>query len=284
MNLGYRRDGTIHVALDETVDARDISAIVAAFAAGMGKTPESNPEPSNREPNPEPLNLEPLNFGPALTRTSAFLTHPVFNTHHSETEMMRYVRGLERKDIGLDTSMIPLGSCTMKLNAASEMLPITWPEFSRLHPFVPVEQADGYQRIFRDLEAMLCEITGFAAVSLQPNSGAQGEFAGLMVIRAYFRDRGESSRDVVLIPASAHGTNPASAAMAGMRVVVVASTAEGDIDVGDLREEGGRARRAARRADGDVPVHARSVRGQHSGHLCDRAPSTAVRSTWTART
>ena len=237
LNLGDRQDGTIHVALDETVDSRDISAIVAAFADGMGKTPESNPEPSNREPNPEPLNLEPLNFGPALTRTSAFLTHPVFNTHHSETGMMRYVRSLERKDIGLDTSMIPLGSCTMKLNAASEMLPITWPEFSRLHPFVPVEQADGYRRIFRDLEAMLSEITGFAAVSLQPNSGAQGEFAGLMVIRAYFRDRGESRRDVVLIPASAHGTNPASAAMAGMRVVVVASSAEGDIDVDDLRKK-----------------------------------------------
>ena len=125
--------------------------------------------------------------------------------------MMRYIRSLERKDIGLDTSMIPLGSCTMKLNAASEMLPITWPEFGKLHPFAPVEQAEGYQQIFRELEAMLCEITGFAAVSLQPNSGAQGEFAGLMVIRAYHRDRGETHRDVVLIPASAHGTNPASA-------------------------------------------------------------------------
>ena len=118
----------------------------------------------------------------------------MFNTHHSETEMMRYIRSLERKDIGLDTSMIPLGSCTMKLNAASEMLPITWPEFSGIHPFAPVDQTDGYQQIFRELEAMLCEITGFAAVSLQPNSGAQGEFAGLMVIRAYLRDRGETAR------------------------------------------------------------------------------------------
>jgi glycine dehydrogenase len=149
--------------------------------------------------------------------------------------MMRYIRGLERKDVGLDTSMIPLGSCTMKLNAASEMLPITWPEFSRLHPFAPVDQAAGYQQIFRELEVMLCEITGFAAVSLQPNSGAQGEFAGLMVIRAYHLGRGDTSRDVVLIPASAHGTNPASAVMAGMRVVVVASTSEGNIDVDDLR-------------------------------------------------
>jgi glycine dehydrogenase len=151
--------------------------------------------------------------------------------------MMRFVRSLERKDIGLDTSMIPLGSCTMKLNAASEMLPITWPEFNRIHPFAAVDQTAGYQQIFRELEAMLREITGFAAVSLQPNSGAQGEFAGLMVIRAYLRDRGETARDVVLIPASAHGTNPASAVMAGMRVVVVASATEGDIDVDDLRKK-----------------------------------------------
>jgi glycine dehydrogenase len=148
--------------------------------------------------------------------------------------MMRYIRSLERKDIGLDTSMIPLGSCTMKLNAASEMLPITWPEFSRLHPFAPTDQAEGYRQVFAELESMLAEITGFAAVSLQPNSGAQGEYGGLMVIRAYHRDRGETARDVVLIPASAHGTNPASAVMAGMRVVVVASTAEGNIDVDDL--------------------------------------------------
>src|SRR5207247_201754 len=186
--------------------------------------------------------LNPADSAPAyprgLARTSSFLTHAVFNSHHSETEMMRYIRSLERKDVGLDTSMIPLGSCTMKLNAASEMLPITWPEFSWLHPYAPVDQTQGYMEIFRELESMLAAITGFAAVSLQPNSGAQGEFAGLMVIRAYHRslgDRGETSRDVVLIPASAHGTNPASAVMAGMRVVVVASTAEGNIDVDDLR-------------------------------------------------
>ena len=148
--------------------------------------------------------------------------------------MMRYIRSLDRKDVGLDTSMIPLGSCTMKLNAASEMLPITWPEFSKPHPFAPVEQNQGYQDVFREIEAALCEITGFAAVSLQPNSGAQGEFAGLLVIRAYHLDRGDAARDVVLIPASAHGTNPASAVMAGMRVVVVASTREGNIDVADL--------------------------------------------------
>jgi len=148
--------------------------------------------------------------------------------------MMRYIRSLDRKDVGLDTSMIPLGSCTMKLNAASEMLPITWPEFSKPHPFAPIEQNLGYQEIFRDLEAALCEITGFAAVSLQPNSGAQGEFAGLMVIRAFHLSRGDVRRNVVLIPASAHGTNPASAVMAGMRVVIVASAKDGSIDVGDL--------------------------------------------------
>ncbi len=228
INLGYRRDGTIQVALDETVDYGDIGDIVATFAAGVEKSAP------NLDPVNQPANVEPSNFG-ALVRTSPFLTHPVFNTHHSETEMMRYIRSLERKDIGLDTTMIPLGSCTMKLNAASEMLPITWPEFSALHPFAPLDQAEGYQQVFRELESMLAEITGFAAVSLQPNSGAQGEFAGLTVIRAFHRDRGEGHRDVVLIPASAHGTNPASAAMAAMRIVIVASTSDGNIDVEDLR-------------------------------------------------
>ncbi|MQA28971.1 MAG: aminomethyl-transferring glycine dehydrogenase [Luteitalea sp.] len=225
LNFRYRDDGTINIAVDETTDPADVDAIADVFAAALDKT------------------LQPLDrsawgvvvdYPAGLARTSPFMTHPVFNTHHSETEMMRYVRGLERKDIGLDTSMIPLGSCTMKLNAASEMLPITWPEFSKPHPFAPVDQMEGYQQVFRELEAALCEITGFAAVSLQPNSGAQGEYAGLMVIRAYHHDRGDHARDVVLIPASAHGTNPASAIMAGMRVVVVASTKDGNIDVGDL--------------------------------------------------
>ena len=171
----------------------------------------------------------------ALRRSSEFLTHPVFNSHHSETQMMRYIRLLERKDVGLDTSMIPLGSCTMKLNAASEMIPVSWPEFAAIHPFAPASQLEGYIQIFRELEAALCKITGFAAVSLQPNSGAQGELAGLMTIRAYHRDRGDCGRTVVLIPSSAHGTNPASAAMAGLKVVVVACDADGNVDLNDLR-------------------------------------------------
>ncbi len=229
INLGFRRDGTIAVALDETVDADDIRNIVNAFRAGL------NLEPSDLAREHSAPSTQ--HSAPALARTSAFLTHPVFNKYHSETEMMRYIRGLERKDIGLDTSMIPLGSCTMKLNAASEMLPITWPEFGKLHPFAPVDQAAGYAEVFNDLESMLRAITGFAGISLQPNSGAQGEFTGLMVIRAYFRDRGETDRNVCLIPASAHGTNPASAVMAGMSVVVVASTADGNIDVDDLKQK-----------------------------------------------
>jgi len=226
LNFRYRDDGTITIALDETTDEKDIAAILVAFAGGGAGEPS---RPS------KPAQLALPSYPSNLTRTSPFLTHPVFNTHHSETQMMRYIRALERKDVGLDTSMIPLGSCTMKLNAASEMLPITWGEFNKIHPFAPVEQTEAYQQIFAELEAMLCEITGFAAVSLQPNSGAQGEFAGLMAIRQYHHDRGDTHRDVVLIPASAHGTNPASAVMVGMHVVVVASTREGNIDVDDLR-------------------------------------------------
>ncbi len=237
INFRYRDEGAVGVAVDETTSLDDLEAIVTVFADAAGRAVSVDRSAWRLD-----VDL-PIGFA----RTTPFLTHPVFNAHHSETEMMRYVRGLERKDIGLDTSMIPLGSCTMKLNAASEMLPITWPEFSKPHPFVPVEQMAGYQRIFRELEQTLAEITGFAAVSLQPNSGAQGEFAGLMVIRAYHRDRGETARDVCLIPASAHGTNPASAVMAGMRVVVVASTKDGNIDVADLeaKAEEHRARLAA---------------------------------------
>ena len=171
----------------------------------------------------------------ALRRSSPFLTHPVFNSHHAELQMMRYLKRLERKDLGLDTSMIPLGSCTMKLNAAVEMEPVTWPAFGGVHPYVPVGQAAGYRRIIEELEAMLRAITGFDAVSLQPNSGAQGEFAGLLAIQAFHQSRGDGERDVVLIPASAHGTNPASATMAGMRPVIVGCDSAGNVDLPDLR-------------------------------------------------
>ncbi len=233
INFRYRDDGTINIAVDETTDFEDLDAIVSAFATADGRPPA----PASQSTIPQSTVPQSVvaGFPSAVARTSVFLTHPVFNTHHSESEMMRYIRSLERKDIGLDTSMIPLGSCTMKLNAASEMLPVTWPEFSKPHPFAPVDQTEGYQQIFRELEATLCEVTGFSAVSLQPNSGAQGEFTGLMVIRAYHRSRNDLVRDVVLIPASAHGTNPATAVMAGMRVVIVASTSEGNIDVADLQ-------------------------------------------------
>ena len=222
INFRYFADGAVGIAVDETTTIEDVADIVHAFApAGRPVFKDGTPLVV-KAPIP-------------LRRASAYLTHPVFNTHHSETEMMRYIRRLERKDVGLDTSMIPLGSCTMKLNAAAEMLPVTWPEFSRMHPFAPESQAAGYRQVFDELEAALCAITGFAAMSLQPNSGAQGEFAGLMVIRAYHRDRGEARRDVVLIPSSAHGTNPASATMAGLRVVVVACDEHGYVEVDDLR-------------------------------------------------
>jgi glycine dehydrogenase len=226
INFRYRADGAVGLSLDETTSFDDVGDIVRVFTASRGA------EVKGILRDGAPFVLK----APAsLQRTSAYLTHPVFNSHHSETKMMRYIRSLERKDIGLDTSMIALGSCTMKLNAASEMIPVSWPAFSKMHPFAPVEQAAGYAQIFAELEHALCRITGFAAVSLQPNSGAQGEFAGLMTIRAYHRDRGDAQRTVVLIPSSAHGTNPASATMAGLRVVVVACDSQGYVDLGDLR-------------------------------------------------
>ncbi|MCS6771642.1 MAG: aminomethyl-transferring glycine dehydrogenase [Kiritimatiellae bacterium] len=230
MNFGRRPRG-IRLALDETTTARDLADIVRVLAEAAGKTP-----PSLEALDPG----DDLEFHDDLIRSSEFLTHPVFHVHRSETAIMRYIKSLEQKDLGLDQSMIPLGSCTMKLNAAAEMLPITWPEFAALHPFAPADQAKGYAQIFRELEAALCEITGFPAVSLQPNAGSQGEYAGLLVIRAYHRARGQGNRNVVLIPASAHGTNPASAAMAGMEVVVVACDKSGHIDFADLSEKAAR--------------------------------------------
>lgn len=168
-------------------------------------------------------------------RTTPFLTHPVFNAHHSETSMLRYLRRLADRDIALDRSMIPLGSCTMKLNATTEMEAITWPGFAGIHPFAPLDQASGYLQLIRELEVWLVEITGYDAVSLQPNAGSQGEFAGLLAIRGYHLARGESQRDVCLIPSSAHGTNAASAVMAGMRVAVVACDTDGNVDLADLK-------------------------------------------------
>jgi glycine dehydrogenase len=235
INFRYVDEHTLDIALNETVTSEDVLDVLGVFALTLGRP---SPHVDLFELPTGVLALHGAEDLPApLRRRSSFMAHPVFNTHRSETEMMRYIRSLERKDVGLDTSMIPLGSCTMKLNPATAMLPITWERFSRVHPFAPEEQAEGYLQMFRELEAALCEITGFAEVSLQPNSGAQGEFTGLMVIRAYHRDRGDARRDVVLIPSSAHGTNPASAAMAGMRVVVVASETNGNVDLGDLRKK-----------------------------------------------
>jgi len=220
------RPDEIGISLNEVVGESDVEALAGVFARTLG-VQDAGPRAVELEPDPS--------WPEPLRRTSPFLTHPVFSRYHSETAMMRFLKSLERKDVGLDTSMIPLGSCTMKLNAASIMEAISWPEFASIHPFVPAEQAAGYAEVLAGLEEALRRVTGLHAVSLQPNSGAQGEFAGLMVIRAWHRDRGEGHRDVVLIPSSAHGTNPASAVMAGMKVVVVACDARGNVDVEDLR-------------------------------------------------
>jgi glycine dehydrogenase len=226
MNFHYFDDNHIGITLDETTSQKDIVRILHVFARSRNiQTATAGFD----------ADASLLNIPTALTRTSLFLLHPVFNTHHSESQMMRYIKFLETKDLSLNTSMISLGSCTMKLNAATELIPVSWPAFSKLHPFAPAIQTAGYQQIIYELEQYLNKITGFAATSLQPNSGAQGEYAGLLAIRGYHASRGESNRNVVLIPISAHGTNPASAVMAGMKVVVTKCDEAGNIDVADLK-------------------------------------------------
>jgi glycine dehydrogenase len=222
-----RYDDGIGISCDETTSVADVAALLEAFGT-QGKVIDLDALVAETAVPALPANL---------ARTSAFLTHPTFERYHAEHEMLRYVTRLQAKDLSLTTSMIPLGSCTMKLNATSEMLPVTWPEFGRIHPFAPAEQTDGYRALFAQLEAWLGEITGLPAVSLQPNSGAQGEYAGLLAIRAYHLAQGQRHRTICLIPQSAHGTNPASAVMAGMQVVVVASAADGTIDLADLAKK-----------------------------------------------
>ena len=224
INLREVDAGRIGLSLDETTDRIAVERLWEVFA-----------EPGQSLPSFDALASSATKLPQDLLRQSAILQHPVFNRYHSETELMRYLRKLSDKDLALDRAMIPLGSCTMKLNAASEMIPITWPEFGNLHPFAPAEQSQGYRQLTDDLERMLCAATGYDAVSLQPNAGSQGEYAGLLAIRAYHQSRGDDQRDVCLIPSSAHGTNPATANMAGMRVVVVACDSRGNVDIGDLR-------------------------------------------------
>ncbi|HEX7768164.1 MAG TPA: glycine dehydrogenase (aminomethyl-transferring), partial [Nitrospira sp.] len=224
INLRTHEDGSIGLSLDEVSTEHEVGTLLELFA-GLDRLPFQVIDLAGSieagYPNP-------------LARTSSYLTHEIFNRYHAEHEMLRYLHRLQGKDLSLTHSMIPLGSCTMKLNATTEMLPVSWPEFAHLHPFAPTEQTEGYQELFRQLEAWLAEITGFAAISLQPNAGSQGEYTGLMVIRAFHRAQGAPHRDLCLIPVSAHGTNPASAAMAGMTVVVVACDKQGNVDLGDL--------------------------------------------------
>ncbi len=226
MNFRYFPNGAIGISFDELSSDADVNAIAGVFARALNR-----PMPNGTQTAPA------VEFPPPFARTLPMLEHPVFNSYHSETEMMRYLKRLENKDLSLVHSMIPLGSCTMKLNASAEMMAITWPEFNQLHPFVPLDQAEGYRELLAELERDLAVITGLDAVSLQPNSGAQGEYTGLLVIRAYHASRGQDSRRIALIPASAHGTNPASAIMAGLQVVVVASDHRGYIDLDDLERK-----------------------------------------------
>jgi len=227
LNFFYQ-DNVVGISLDETTTVADVEKIVKVFAKISGKSV------NEVDLTPFLANLTP-SFGEELTRSTPYLTHPVFNSYHSESEMLRYIKTLEAKDLSLCHSMIPLGSCTMKLNATTEMVPVTWARFGGLHPFAPNDQTSGYMQLINELNDWLCEITGFAKMSFQPNSGAQGEYTGLMVIRAYHHSRGDFERNICLIPASAHGTNPASASMAGLKVVVVKCDERGNIDLADLK-------------------------------------------------
>jgi glycine dehydrogenase len=224
VNFRYLEQGNVSISFDETKTLADVEELLSIFAEASGKEAKIN------------LKSEiDIVFAPSLNRTSTYMTHPVFSSYHTEHEMLRYLKSLENKDLSLVHSMISLGSCTMKLNATAEMIPVTWPEFGKMHPFAPQEQTLGYQQLFQELNDWLCAITGFAKMSLQPNSGAQGEYAGLMVIRAYHESREEGHRNIALIPSSAHGTNPASAVMAGMQVIVTKCDERGNIDVEDLK-------------------------------------------------
>ena len=225
VNLRYFDRELVGISIDETTSAADIELLVQIFAAAAGKSAVAI-TPTNEIQLPK-----------ELVRQSAYLTHSVFHVHRSESQMMRYIKQLENKDLSLNTSMISLGSCTMKLNAATEMMPVSWPEFGGLHPFAPADQCKGYAQIIQELNQYLCEVTGFTACSLQPNSGAQGEYTGLLTIRAYHQHHGNQHRDVVLIPISAHGTNPASAVMVGFKVVVVKCDDAGNIDMTDLTQK-----------------------------------------------
>ena len=254
--LNLRKIGTTHVgiSLDETSDARVVMRVLRAF--GIDGIP---PHRGN------------LGFAESFLRQSDYLTHPIFHMNRAETEMMRYMRRLSDRDLALDRAMIPLGSCTMKLNAAAEMIPLSWPEFSSLHPFCPPDQAAGYAEAIFDLKAKLCEITGYDDMSMQPNSGAQGEYAGLLTIQAYHRARGQGARDICLIPMSAHGTNPASAQMCGMQVVVVKSAPNGDVDLDDFSREGCQGRRQTGGLHDYLSVHPWRVRGNRARGLQDHA-------------
>ena len=267
VNLRKLDDHAISLTLDETM--QNISSLLSVF-----------------DLHPATIATEPIEvIGSGLKRESQFLRHPVFNSYHTETELLRYIHRLESRDLSLTTSMIPLGSCTMKLNAAAEMLPVTWEKIANIHPFAPFRQVQGYQELFKQLERWLAEITGFAAVSLQPNAGSQGEYAGLLVIRAYHHSRGETSRNICLIPTSAHGTNPASAAMAGHAGHSRShATSSGNIDRADLDRKIEANTGSASRPDDHVSVDTRSLRGIYRGSLREGSRCRSAWCTWTART